>query len=83
MSFLVKLLIYPKEGVLDTQGKAVASSLTSLGYAALKSVRVGRYIQLSINSDTAEDARKQVENMCDDLLVNSLIEDFSIIAVEA
>ncbi|MDD2205770.1 MAG: phosphoribosylformylglycinamidine synthase subunit PurS [Aminobacterium sp.] len=83
MSFLVKLLIYPKEGVLDTQGKAVASSLTSLGYTALKSVRVGRYIQLSINSDTAEDARKQVENMCDDLLVNSLIEDFSIIAVEA
>ena len=46
-------------------------------------MRIGRYIQLLINSDTAEEARQQVEKMCDDLLVNSLIEEFTIISVEA
>ncbi|ADE57286.1 MULTISPECIES: phosphoribosylformylglycinamidine synthase subunit PurS [Aminobacterium] len=83
MTFNVKLLVYPKEEVLDSPGKAVAGSLLSLGYSSVKNVRIGRYIQLLINSDTAEEARQQVEKMCDDLLVNSLIEEFTIISVEA
>ncbi|WP_024822101.1 MULTISPECIES: phosphoribosylformylglycinamidine synthase subunit PurS [Aminobacterium] len=82
MIFHVKILIYLKDGVLDSQGKAVAGSLASMGYKNLRDVRIGRYIQLSINAQSVEEARKQAESMCDDLLVNSLIEDFSITVEE-
>lgn len=78
MTFRAKILIFLKEGVLDTQGKTVAKSLQQLGYASLRNARVGKYIQLWIDADSREEARKQADSMCDDLLVNDLIEDYSI-----
>ncbi|HPI97169.1 MAG TPA: phosphoribosylformylglycinamidine synthase subunit PurS [Synergistales bacterium] len=77
-SFHVKILVYLKEGVLDTQGKAVAKSLIDSGYSNLMNVRVGKYIQLWINAISSEDALKEAEKMCDDLLVNQLIEQYEI-----
>jgi len=82
MIFRAKILIFLKEGVLDTQGKTVAKSLQQLGYTGLKNARVGKYIQLWIDADSSDEARKQADNMCDDLLVNELIEDYSIQVVE-
>ena len=74
----VHVFIQLKDGVLDIQGKAVAHSLLSLGHTSLQSVKVGKYIQLWIESETAASAREQASAMCDDLLVNGIIEQFRI-----
>ncbi len=78
MTFHARILIYLKEGVLDTQGKTVAKSLTDSGYSNLRNARVGKYIQLWIDADSREKAYEEADRMCDDLLVNELIEDYSI-----
>nr|WP_286975165.1 phosphoribosylformylglycinamidine synthase subunit PurS [Acetomicrobium sp. UBA5826] len=71
------MLVYLKEGVLDTQGKAVLSSLYSLGYDEVKNVRVGKYIKITLTSPSQEDAASRIKEMCEDLLVNDLIEEYS------
>lgn len=83
MVFNARVLVYLKEGVLDTQGKAVEKSLHHLGYEGLKEVRVGRYIQISLEATDREDAMNRVDGMCRDLLVNGIIEDYSAEVEEA
>jgi phosphoribosylformylglycinamidine synthase PurS subunit len=82
MNYTVDVLIYLKEGVLDTQGKAVSQSLHRLGFDQLNEVRVGKYIQLAINAQSAGEAKTLGEKMCSELLVNELIEDFDIKVVD-
>jgi phosphoribosylformylglycinamidine synthase PurS subunit len=77
MSFSAKVLVFLKDGVLDTQGKAVEKSLHHLGYEGLQEVRVGRYIQLIVEAADREEALRKVDGMCRDLLVNAIIEDYS------
>lgn len=78
MMYRVSIFIELQEGVLDIQGKAVERSLAGMGHDALRSVKVGKYIQVWVETGSAEDARKEAERMCDDLLVNSVIERFRI-----
>ena len=78
MTYGIRLLVFLKEGVLDTQGKTVAASLKGMGYDCLKNLRVGKYIHLDIEAASAAEAVAQVEKMCDDLLVNDIIEEFKI-----
>ena len=78
MNFLAKILIFPREGVLDTQGKAVARSLRGIGFENLRDVRVGKYIQVWLEAADASEAASLAESMCTELLVNNLIEDHSI-----
>ncbi len=78
MTYGIRLLVFLKEGVLDTQGKAIAASLKNKGYDGLKDLRVGKYLHLDVEAESEAAAKKQVENMCDDLLVNDIIEEFSI-----
>jgi phosphoribosylformylglycinamidine synthase subunit PurS len=75
------VLIRPKQGILDPQGEAVQAALASLGFD-VASVRVGRLIDLVIDSDDQVGARQEVERMCADLLANSLVESFEIVAEE-
>lgn len=67
-----------KAGVLDSQGKAVHHALDSLKFEGVEDVRVGKQIilQLSVSDETA--ARKEVTNMCEALLANTVIEDYTI-----
>lgn len=67
-----------KNGVLDPQGKAVAHALSNLGYAGVNDVRQGKYIELDLAESDARRARETVEQMCLDLLANTVIEDFTI-----
>jgi len=71
------VLVRPKAGILDPQGQAVASSLRHLGFA-VSGARVGRLVELEVESDNAADARVQVERMCEQLLANPLIESYEI-----
>ena len=71
-----RVLIRPKEGILDPQGQAVERALPALGFDGVANVRVGRLVELDV-----EDA-SQVPEMCERLLANPLIEDYEILVVE-
>jgi phosphoribosylformylglycinamidine synthase len=67
-----------KQGVLDPQGKAIANSLQSLGFSGIFGVRQGKYIEVELDDGDAADARARVEDMCEKLLANTVIEDYTI-----
>ncbi len=67
-----RVLIRPKEGILDPQGKAVERALPALGFEGVGHVRVGRMVELEA-SDPAE-----LDSLCEKLLANPLIEDYEI-----
>ena len=71
------ILVRPKPGILDAQGEAVQSSLRQLGFA-VDEARVGRVIDLELENGDAEQARVDLERMCEQLLANPLIETFEI-----
>jgi len=72
-----RVLIRPKEGILDPQGKAVEKSLPALGFDGIDNVRVGRLVELEADDPA------QLESLCEKLLANPLIEDFEIEEIEA
>ena len=67
-----------KAGVLDSQGKAVHHALDSLSFAGVNDVRVGKQIILKLDTDDKTKAMKDVSQMCEDLLANTVIEDYEI-----
>ncbi len=67
-----RVLIRPKEGILDPQGKAVERALPALGFEDVEHVRVGRMVELEA-PDGAD-----LERLCEQLLANPLIEDFEV-----
>ena len=67
-----------KEGVLDPQGHAIARSLGDLGFSEVKDVRVGKQILLDIDETDPIRLRQRVARMCETLLSNTVIEDYSI-----
>jgi phosphoribosylformylglycinamidine synthase subunit PurS len=71
------VLVRPKGGILDPQGEAVERSLRQLGFP-VGDARVGRVIDLEVDAASAEEARAQVERMCERLLANPLIESYEI-----
>ena len=78
-----KVIVMPKPDVLDPQGKAVGGALHSLGYNQLGEIRVGKMIVLELGAHVGEaDARAQVEDMCNKLLANTVIEDYSFVIEE-
>ncbi len=76
------VLVRPKQGILDPQGQAVESSLRQLGFS-VGEARVGRVVDLEVESTDPATARAQVEQMCERLLANPLIESYEIELVEA
>ena len=75
---LAKIRITLKKDVLDPQGSVIANSLKSLGFENVKDVRQGKFIELEINSNSKEEAEKQCNDMCEKLLANLVIEDYSV-----
>jgi phosphoribosylformylglycinamidine synthase PurS subunit len=71
-----KVLIRPKDGILDPQGKAIERSLPALGFEGISEVHVGRLVELE-----ADDPDRLAE-LCEKLLANTLIEDYEIEVVE-
>jgi phosphoribosylformylglycinamidine synthase len=74
--FLASVYVTIKENVLDPQGQAVEGALHSLGFEEASNVRIGKYMELTIDSDDREDAHKKVVEMCEKLLSNPVIEDY-------
>ena len=72
----VKILIH--RNVLDVQGQAVAQSLQNIGYDTVEDIRVGKLIEVVLTDDNEESAKEKLKGMTEDLLANTVIEDYEI-----
>ena len=70
--------IFLKEGVLDPEGQAIKSSLNNLGFENCSNVRTGKQIVLSLDQNNEAEANTQAKKMCEELLVNTVIENYEI-----
>ena len=70
--------VFLKEGVLDPQGKAAHHALDSLGFEGISDVRIGKQIILQLNTEDKATAKERVKEMCETLLANTVIEDYTI-----
>jgi phosphoribosylformylglycinamidine synthase len=68
-----RVLIRPKEGILDPQGKAVERALPALGFEGISHVRVGRLVEVEVENGA------DLDGLCRKLLANTLIEDYEIL----
>ena len=76
MKFSVTVTL--KKNVLDPQGKVVENTLKNLGMLDLKSIRQGKFFEIEIEEKNEEVAKKKVNEMCNKLLVNLIIENYKI-----
>lgn len=73
-----RVIIMLKDGVLDPQGEAIKQALTSLEYNKVNSVRQGKVIDLELNESSEEAAIDSIQEMCEKLLANTVIENYEI-----
>ncbi len=73
-----KVHVTLKVGVLDPQGKAIGHALESLGFDGVDDVRQGKFIELNLDETDPDKARARVGEMCEKLLANTVIENYSI-----
>jgi phosphoribosylformylglycinamidine synthase subunit PurS len=71
-----RVLIRPKQGILDPQGVAVQRALPALGFAGVSGVHVGRLVELDVPDAS------QLQPMCEKLLANPLVEDYEIEVID-
>ena len=74
----VKINISLKPGVLDPQGRAIENALNGLGYSEASNVRIGKQITLEVEAEDANRAQQRAARMCETLLANTVIEDYTI-----
>ena len=71
-----RIKITLKTGVLDPQGKAIANALGALGFDGVEAVRQGKYIEIDLAASDTDEAKAQIERMCEQLLANTVIENY-------
>ena len=74
--YLSKIRVTLRPSILDPQGKAVEHAIATLGVNPIREVRMGKYIELQVDSATEAEARKATEEVCKKLLANPVMEDF-------
>jgi phosphoribosylformylglycinamidine synthase len=73
---IAKIYITLKSGVLDPQGKTIHHALDSLGYNEVEGVRLGKYVLIHLKDGDPEKVRDRIEEMCQKLLANPVIEEY-------
>jgi len=73
-----RVLVTPKAAVLDPQGAAVKEAMQHLGMPEVKSVRIGKYLEIDVSGDGAE-MEQRLHKLCRDLLSNPVIEDYQLL----
>ena len=74
----VRVYVMPKDGLLDPQGQAINIALINMGFAEVKKVRQGKVIELEFEEADKIVIKNRVEDMCQKLLANSVIESFHV-----
>jgi len=75
--YLSRIYITLRPSVLDPAGVAVRSGLEQLGYQEVEEVRIGKYIELTLSAENEANAKQKLDLMCDRLLANPVIENYS------
>ena len=75
----LKVIVTLKDGVLDTQGKAIQQTLNGMSFSEVKEVRQGKYFDIEVSTSDEKKAKNKVEEMCKKLLANLVIEDYKIL----
>lgn len=80
MKYIAEINIMPLKALLDPQGKAVSASMKNLGFNEVKNVRIGKHITLEIEANSEKEAGERVDEACNKILSNPIIEgyDFSL-----
>ncbi len=73
----VKVYVTLKKSIADPQGTAIQGALKKIGYPIVEEVRIGKLIELQLGEISVESAQQQVKEMCEKLLANTVIEDYS------
>ena len=76
LAWLAKIHVMLKPVVLDPQGSAVLGGLHILGFASVSSVRVGKYLEITLSAPDQASAQDTIQHMCNKLLANSVIEQY-------
>jgi phosphoribosylformylglycinamidine synthase len=74
----VRILIQLKPGIMDVQGTAIERALSGLGFSDVGGLRVGKVIELDVPGESLDAVRGRVDDMCRKLLVNPVLEDYTI-----
>ena len=77
-----EIVVSLKEGLLDPEGKTIQDSLPTMGWSTVSDVRVGKHIELTVDTATEEEASTLVHDMAHRLLSNPVIEEFRVLGVE-
>jgi phosphoribosylformylglycinamidine synthase len=80
--YQARIYVTLRPSVLDPAGVAVESGLQQLGYEGVEQVRIGKYIELMLSAANEEKARQQLDDICDQLLANPVIENYRFDLVE-
>ncbi|KAA6225527.1 MULTISPECIES: phosphoribosylformylglycinamidine synthase subunit PurS [unclassified Campylobacter] len=75
----ITINVFLKDGVLDPQGKATQKALHALGFHNVKDTKIAKQISIDLDESDETKARQEVEKMCEELLVNSVIEDYELV----
>ncbi|MCW6038702.1 phosphoribosylformylglycinamidine synthase subunit PurS [Spirulina subsalsa FACHB-351] len=76
INYKARIYVTLRPSVLDPAGVAVKSGLEQLGYTTVEQVRIGKYIEVSLSAENEVSAKDQLEQMCDQVLANPVIENF-------
>ena len=76
MRWLAEVRVHLRPGIADPEGQTIASGLKSLGYADLDEVRTGKLMRLAFTAPDVDTARQQVDEMCQRLLANPVMESY-------
>ena len=74
--FVVKVFVRLRPSVLDPAGEATKSASSKLGVSGIRSLRIGKMIEVKIESETEKDVREKIDLLCDRLFANTVIEDY-------
>ncbi|HYK42752.1 MAG TPA: phosphoribosylformylglycinamidine synthase subunit PurS [Thermoanaerobaculia bacterium] len=74
----VEVRVYPREGILDPQGKAIAAALARLGHSSVEAVRAGKVFFLEVSGDDRAAAETEARRMAEELLANTVIEGYDV-----
>ncbi len=71
-----KIVVTLRKSILDPQGKAVEHGVHSLGFEKVKDVRIGKFVELNVQTDNKSEAERITKEVCEKLLANPIMEDF-------
>lgn len=77
-----RIYVTLRPSVLDPAGVAVESGLKQMGYTEVEGVRIGKYIELTLSAEDENTAKQQLDQMCDQLLANTVIENYCFELIE-